>query len=140
MMKYALLLQRAGRYDEAWEHYQFVMNQDGGWYLPKPPTITRDQVPTAQFVFAANLVVAATLLDFGDVQGATFARDAAKANPGSGLPHYYLGQLLWRKDLAGAKAEYEKAVRLGHGEYVAEAKRQLLWVNAELVKRTAPKP
>lgn len=137
-MKYALLLQRAGRYDEAWKHYQFVMNTHGGWSLPKPPAVTREQVPTAQFVFGANLVVAATILGHDDAQGASFARDAAKANPSSGLPHYYLGQLLWRKDLAGAKAAYEKAVRIGRGEYVKDAERELFYVKSQLAKPVAP--
>lgn len=135
--KYALLLQRAGRYDEAWESYQIAVADQGGARLPKPPAITREQVPTAQFVFAASLTVAATKLDNDDVQGAAFARDAARANPSSGLPHYYLGRLLERNDEAGAKAEYEKAISYGHGEYVERAKSQLAWVNAQLAKPTA---
>lgn len=137
-VKYALLLQKAGRYDEAWEHYQYAMNVEQGWRLPKPPGITREQVPTAQFVFAANLVVAATKLDFDDAQGVAFARDAAKANPSSGLPHYYLGQLLQRNDPAGAKVEYEKAVLYGRGEYVEDAKRALLYVKSRLAKPVTP--
>ncbi len=137
--KYALLLQQAGRYDEAWEQYQYAINVDSGWVLPKPPVITRAQVPTAQFVFAASLVVASEM-GSDNMQGVSFARDAAKANPGSGLPHYYMGELLFMSDPANAKAEYEKVVRYGRGKYVERAKARLLWVESELAKVTVPKP
>ncbi|MBC8135384.1 MAG: hypothetical protein H8F28_05775 [Fibrella sp.] len=121
-LKYALLLRNAGLYDEAWESYQIAMKNRTGWVLPQPPNVTRRDVPTAQFVFVASLSLAERLHGNDTAQAFAFARDAVRANPLSGLPHYYLGALLYKQDEFESKVEFEKAMKYGHGDYTERAK------------------
>lgn len=138
-LKYALLLQDAGAYDEAWNSYQLAQKYYSGWILPQPSELTREQVSTAMFKFVASLAIANGLHNFDDAQAATFARAAAKANPASGLPHYYAGRLLMGEDASEAKAEFEKAVRYGHGDYVKNAEDYLRFFKLYSDVKTKPK-
>lgn len=133
-MKYALLLQKAGRYDEALVNYQAGLNQSSGWSLPKPPTIRSEDVPTDRFVFAASLVAASRLNGFHPMQAASFARRAIAANPTNGVGYYYLGKILQFVDAAEAQTAYKKAMMYGHGDYLDSAKRGLTFTTAQVEK------
>ena len=124
-LKYALVLYKAGLYDESWENYESALSSRNGWVLPKPPDVTRRDMPSAQFIFAVNLFLAERLEGRDPAQAIAFVRDAVRANPTSGLPHYYLGELLYSQDETEAKAEFEKAIKYGHGDYIERAKSHL---------------
>lgn len=135
-LKYALILRDAGLHDEAWESYEIAIKDRTGWSLPKPPDVTRRDVPTAQFVFVVSLSLAERLQGNDDAQAMIFARDAVRVNPASGLPHYYLGKILYKQDEFASKAEFEKAVKYGHGDYANDAKDHLHYWK----KTGGPKP